>query len=191
MAAINPYESYPEPKPPIAVASLVGEAITIDGALTAQEARQGYWMLRSGRIVFWFAIVVIGIASLLMVVIIVEQLTRGRSFTSVIFPAAVIAALLIILMLPRWRFHRWAATGKGICAPHRRVIDDQGIATETATTNFQQKWTAFHRVRHKNGVLLLYLVEAPKMAMIFGRSMFDDDAQWRRFIELAESKVHG
>ena len=191
MSQMNPYESRAEPDPPLTVASLVGETITIDGALTAQEARQGYWMLRSGRIVFWIAVTVIGLASLLMALIIVERLLHGGSWSSLIFPASVIAVLIGILYLPRWRVYRWAATGKGICAPHRRVIDEQGIATETATTNFQQKWTAFYRVRHKEGVLLLYLVEAPKMAMVFGRSMFEDEAQWQQFIDLAETKVNG
>jgi hypothetical protein len=192
--SVNPYESYPsypEPKPPFAIATPVSDAITVEGALTAKEALQAVKMLRAGRFTFWLAIAAIGCGGLFMAATIINRLVQGAPLSRVVFPAVVIAFLVLVLMLPRWRVRRWAASGKGICAPHRRIIDDRGVATEMAATNIQQTWKAFQRVRHKKGVLLLYLVDHPKVALVFGRSMFEDDIEWRNFIELAERKVSG
>lgn len=122
----------------------------------------------------------------------------GADLIPLLLIGALIAMTLCVLLvnvflpwlyLPRIAARRVWNKHPSLRAPMRRLISPELTQTITPEINVTLRWSAYLKYRASERVALLYLAEHPRLFTLFPRGMFQNDEDWRRFLQLVRERL--
>jgi hypothetical protein len=199
MSSLSPKKRpTPEPPPEMMEAGTVGGSpiIRFGGALTVQDAFDADRLTQplSRKLDVWASGIFLAIVAFGL--LIVASYGYSADNLDLVFSAGL--ALLFVGLLASFfpgrafarRRHasRQCQRGKGLFHVTAGRMNSEVIQTWTEEAGTTLKWSAFCGYRSSPSVAVLYL-EFPRSFLVFARSKFTTDEDWRYFLTLVGTKL--
>ncbi len=163
-----------------------GERIVVEGVPSPAEFRHALRRFSGWSWLRLLPLLLLGVFASLAVLSVLNEKLESRVRFPLCFAAA---AVVVFLVLPRWRLRQQWRQRKGAFEPRRWVITEDCLEVTTPTERSTLQWGSIPKCTQTGRMLILHLDESS--FHFIPRSFFHDPGQWNALLRLVEEKVSG